>query len=29
MSIKVAVVQAPPILLDRAATISRMLQWPT
>src|SRR5947209_18829747 len=26
MSVKVAVVQAPPVLLDRAATISLMLQ---
>ena len=26
MSVKVAVVQAPPVLLDRVATISRMLQ---
>src|ERR1700724_1935715 len=25
MSVKVAVVQAPPVLLDRAATIERML----
>src|ERR1700719_2761604 len=26
MTVKVAVVQAPPIVLDRAATISRMVQ---
>ena len=26
MPVKVAVVQAPPVLLDRAATIARMLQ---
>src|SRR5437879_3172480 len=27
MSIKVAVVQAPPVLLDRAATVARMLEY--